>query len=256
MLNQLDGLAGQRLVGVFPHPDDEAYAAGGLLYLCARAGASVSVVCATRGDAGRARSPDAVARPLGERRAAELAASCRALGVGPPTFLGVADGQVAHAGDAIVEVLADLFEDLRPHAIVTLGTDGVYGHRDHTACTALVARAAMRAAPDVRVLHTQFPAGLFAPLRRALRKRRAAAIDPAVGADDLGTRADAVDLRVPIASARDAKLAAIAAHASQLEGGDPRTFLLPGIVDALLDEEWYTLAAGPALPPGAAHPFA
>jgi N-acetyl-1-D-myo-inositol-2-amino-2-deoxy-alpha-D-glucopyranoside deacetylase len=47
----------QRLVllGIFPHPDDEAYAAGGAMAKAAASGADVYVLCATRGEAGEVR---------------------------------------------------------------------------------------------------------------------------------------------------------------------------------------------------------
>ena len=56
-----------------------------------------------------------------------------------------------------------------------------------------------------------------------------------------------VDYRVDTRPFRDKKLAAIAAHRSQLVDEDPRSFLLPGLVEPLLDEECFAHASGPAL---------
>ena len=44
-----------RLVGIFAHPDDEVFCAGGTLAKYAAAGAEVTVVSATRGEAGQIR---------------------------------------------------------------------------------------------------------------------------------------------------------------------------------------------------------
>jgi len=52
------------------------------------------------------------------------------------------------------------------------------------------------------------------------------------------------DHEVNIQTVAATKLAAIAAHRTQLPGGDPRALFPPGIVDALLDQEWFTDGGG------------
>ena len=42
----------RRLLAIFAHPDDESLACGGTLARCADAGVEVTLVCATRGEAG------------------------------------------------------------------------------------------------------------------------------------------------------------------------------------------------------------
>jgi len=49
---------------------------------------------------------------------------------------------------------------------------------------------------------------------------------------------------VDVRSAREIKLASIRAHRSQLPGGDPEALFPPGIVTALLKEEWFADASG------------
>ena len=44
-----------RILGVFAHPDDESFCAGGTFAKYAAAGAEIMVVSATRGDAGQIR---------------------------------------------------------------------------------------------------------------------------------------------------------------------------------------------------------
>lgn len=229
-------------LGVFPHPDDEAYAAGGLLALAARRGARVLIACATAGEAG------------GAARRRELEASCEALGAEPPLWLGLRDGAVDRGAP---EVFATLLAETRPRLVVTLGGDGAYGHVDHLACTRLLgtAIAAVPPAERPRLLHAEFPRGVFGKVCRALRRSGAAPIDPAIAPDELGIAPARAELRLDIRAVRDAKLAAIAAHVSQLPGGDPFAFLRGGVVEHLLDEELYTVADGPPLPRGAADPF-
>jgi LmbE family N-acetylglucosaminyl deacetylase len=242
------------VLGLFPHPDDEAYAAGGLLAYCAAGGAAVEIVCATRGERGSDRTGTAApGNALAALRTRELEASCRALGIAPPEFLDLPDAQLDTCRARAVALLSRHIAQHQPHLIVTLGTDGVYGNLDHLAWTAIVTAAVQSLAQPPRVLHTVFPRRLFAPVWRALRRRRG---DPLVGAIDpnqLG--ADDADLRLDIRALRQRKLAAVAAHRSQLVGGDPLTFLLPNLIEPLLDEEWYAVAHGPPLPVGAVDPF-
>jgi GDP-4-dehydro-6-deoxy-D-mannose reductase len=57
-----------------------------------------------------------------------------------------------------------------------------------------------------------------------------------------------LDVSRDISDVRDQKLAAIAAHRTQLPGGDPRAIFPEGIVDSLLDVERYVFA-GPSSAP-------
>lgn len=212
-----------RVAAVFAHPDDEAFAAGGLLARCALRG-PVELIVATRGEAGAARDRDP--SPLGARRQAELEASCHALGLDPPRQLGLPDGALTPG--AVRQALLTLPHD----AVVTLGDDGAYGHRDHLAVT-----TAVRALAGPRCVEAAFPRGLFAPVHRALRKLGA----PVEGRAPWGVRRDQVAWVLPLdAATRARKEAALRAHASQLTHGDPHSFLRRGLVRPLLEEEWWT----------------
>jgi len=256
-VNMPAAFTGRRVLGLFPHPDDEAYAAAGLLALCADGGADVQLLCATRGERGQDRGGAAgPGAALGARRTAELEASCRALGVTPPVCLDLPDGGLADTdGPTAVALVAAHLHRANPHVVVTLGHDGVYGSRDHITWTGVVARAVAQVGGERRFLHAVFPRDLFAPVRRGLYRSGTSALDPSAPRR-LGVDPADVDLRLDIRPLRQRKLAAIAAHRSQLIGGDPLTFLRPGLIAPLLDEEWYLVASGPALPRGAADPFA
>jgi LmbE family N-acetylglucosaminyl deacetylase len=242
----------RRLLGIFPHPDDEAWAAGGLLATCAVAGVEVTVATATRGEAGP--RPPELEGSLGERRAAELAAACAALGVGGPVFFDLPDGGVAGIDPArAVEPFVEVIERVAPQVVVTLGRDGGYGHRDHLAVTRLAQRACASARATPRLLHCSFRPGALEPIWRMLRP----VVDPSVRREDLGADWDRAPLSIDVGPVRDRKIAAVAAHRSQLPpDGDPMTFLMPGFLAGLLDEERYTVALGPELPAGSTDPFA
>lgn len=239
------------IVCVFAHPDDEAYAVAGTLAHCIDRGARATIVSATRGEAGfdvRGAVPPGPA--LARRRSDELAESCDAIGAQPPVFLDLPDGRLSMVDCS--DTLRDVVTTLEPDVLITHGRDGVYGHRDHTA----LHRAVMDIAehlPVGRVLTTEFPAHHFRPVWSALRSTNA--LDPLVTRDGLGIERSAADLVMHVNHVRERKIASVSAHASQLPGGDPLAFLKPGVLDPLLDEEWFCVARG-EIDPHATTPLA
>jgi LmbE family N-acetylglucosaminyl deacetylase len=121
------------VLGIWAHPDDEAYLSAGLMALARGAGHRVVVVTATAGEHGISeppRSPD----ELAEIRRRELQASLAAVGVTEHIFLGYRDGGCAELPDAEpVERLRQLITEVAPDTLVTFGPDGMTGHPDHRA---------------------------------------------------------------------------------------------------------------------------
>ena len=82
-----------RILGIFAHPDDESFCAGGTLARYAALGAEVMVVSATRGEVGQIRSAGvATRRTLGQVRKQELSLACQRLGVQHAVCLDYGDG--------------------------------------------------------------------------------------------------------------------------------------------------------------------
>ena len=156
-------LRADKVVGVFAHPDDEVFCGGGTLARWSAEGATATVVCATRGEAGQIRDAGvAVRRTLGAVREQELRSSCERLGVSDVRMLDHADG---HLADVPLEHLADEVEsilaEVEPDTVITFGEDGAYGHPDHIAignAAALAAeRMARRPGGGPRLLRSHFP---------------------------------------------------------------------------------------------------
>jgi LmbE family N-acetylglucosaminyl deacetylase len=115
------------VLGVWAHPDDEAFLSAGLMALARRHGQRVVVVTATAGEQG--------GDPTIRRR--ELAASLAAVGVTEHRWLcfpdgGCADVPLALGRDAVAAVI----HQVHPDTILTFGADGITGHPDHTAVSA------------------------------------------------------------------------------------------------------------------------
>ena len=124
----------RRLLGVWAHPDDEAYLSAGLMARVIEAGGSVTVVTATRGEKGTDDPQRYDSDEFGEMRADELAASLAELGVTDLRFLDLPDGECDLADDeTMVDAISQIVEDVLPDAVVTFGPDGITNHPDHRA---------------------------------------------------------------------------------------------------------------------------
>ena len=122
------------ILGVWAHPDDEAYLAGGLMAAAVQANRRVVCVTATRGERG---FPDDDPRSLDELaalRTGELERCLAELGVTEHSWLGLPDGACDSVGDdEMAASLAALIDDVRPDTVLTFGPDGMTGHIDHIA---------------------------------------------------------------------------------------------------------------------------
>ena len=105
-----DPTAHRRVVVVAAHPDDETLGASGCLQALHRAGAQVTLVVATDGDAAYPALGSAARRDLGRARRAELAAALRAQGLGevPVHWLGLPDSGLAGCSAELRASLAPL----------------------------------------------------------------------------------------------------------------------------------------------------
>ena len=124
------------ILGVWAHPDDEAYLSAGLMASAVDAGRRVVCVTATRGEAGFPADDPHTAVERSAIRERELAASLAALGVREHRWLGYPDGGCPAVDDAEASgVIASIIEEVRPDTVLTFGPDGGTGHGDHvSAC--------------------------------------------------------------------------------------------------------------------------
>ena len=235
------------LAAVFPHPDDESFATGGLLAASALLGARVVVITATRGEGsrdalGNAHTPEELAAIRGR----ELDEACEALGAEAPIQLGFPDGSLASAKD-LDDMLIATLRTVDPDVVVTFGPDGAYGHQDHVHLTERVHNA-FDALPGVehrRLLHTAFPTDHF---RKFHVRMLTHAPDSTVEIAALGVARELVNWILPLTHVHRRKRAAIQAHASQLGRREVEDFLGAGAMRPLLEEEWYIVAGGQSFP--------
>jgi LmbE family N-acetylglucosaminyl deacetylase len=201
------------LMGIWAHPDDEAYLSAGLMAEFSRRGDRVVVVTATLGEHGTSDPAAWPPRRLAARRHVELRDSLAILGVEELRVLDYEDGDCArHDGtDAIAAHIADVQPDL----IVTFGPDGMTGHPDHRA----ISRWATDAWAAVRPAATLWYSTQTADFHRqwgAINEQIGLWADqpepPCTAPADLARSSSLSDELL------DLKIAALRAHESQTQG--------------------------------------
>ena len=269
----------RRLLLVHAHPDDETLTTGGTIArYAADPDTSVTLVTCTLGEEGEIIPPHLAelaadrGDQLGGYRVGELAGATGALGLTDQRFLGgIArwrDSGMALAGHGVraatpenlhprafaqpsafdeqVDALVAVLEEVRPQAVVTYRADGGYGHPDHVR------------AHDITVAALQqVPARLFCTvIARGTLDAGLARLADAPGmpfrmpaADELPSVPDSsISTRIDVSGQRDARLAALRAHATQValwEGDGVTAFAMSNLVaQPLLGVEEYVSAEG------------
>ena len=222
--NQVMPIAGpvpRRLVGVWAHPDDEAYLSAALMGRVSDSDGEVTVVTATRGEKGTD-DPDLYDRDdFGEFREGELRRSLAEVGVDDVRFLGMRDGECDLVDDeSAVRAIVEVLLAVRPDVVVTFGPDGMTDHPDHRAVSRWTTEAVRRVADAVPGVDL-----LYATKTRVYMDRFAE-VNARLGVfDGFGGRGgptvpqDCIDLEVrPTDHAAGRTRRALRGHASQTDG--------------------------------------
>jgi len=241
-------LAGRRLLAVFAHPDDESLACGGLLARCAAEGARVTVLCATRGEAGERVPGCSDDVGLGIVRRGELHEAAARLGIHELILLDHPDGELPGENYAVFrQEMVVAIRHVRPDAVVTFGPDGLYWHPDHIYVHERVTEAVAQLAPDAPPLYyVVFPSDL---MRRVLDRARAAAPPGEelslwdIDAEAFGAFAPPPTVVIDVSAYVRCKLDAIRAHRSQVGSRSPFSWLNPEAAAQLLGYEYFVRSA-------------
>jgi LmbE family N-acetylglucosaminyl deacetylase len=247
------------ILAVFAHPDDEVLCAAGTLALCAARGAHVTLLCATRGELGPIASPElATHDTLAAVRERELRASCAALGIAELHILGLPDAGVdwsaAEAGT--VRELVGYIRQLRPRAIITFGSDGLYGHFDHVAIGELTTEARAAAANPFaypergacfagsRLFYPVIPGVAVADLLGGANRAGIPASLWKLGPEHFAVGVEAITASVDVSSVLDRKLAALHCHRTQLEADNVLRHLTGELARDFFGTEHFRCADG------------
>jgi LmbE family N-acetylglucosaminyl deacetylase len=159
-----------KILGVWAHPDDETYMAGGLISIAARQNQEVYCVTATRGEKGvqdEKRWPKA---QLANIRTREYEQAQTVLGIKQNIWLDIPDGQCkeANTDGKFQSEIERLVEEINPDTILTFGPDGLTGHTDHQAVSAWATKAGRSSGIDV--YHSVFTSNAYRKYLNALNQ--------------------------------------------------------------------------------------
>ena len=218
-----EGWCGERVLVVVAHPDDETFGCGSLIAHAAAAGSPVTVLCATRGEAGSlAPGCDAGGRTVAEIREAELRAAAAVLGARDVRLLGWRDSGmdgVPEPGSLVAAPLAEVansirrvIDEVRPEIVVTL--DASDGHRDHAHVRDATLQAVDLATwPTARVYLHCLPQALMRSWAEELRRTDPDA--PYLALGELGTPPELITTEIDSADLLALRERAIRCHTSQ-----------------------------------------
>lgn len=262
--------AGYRALLVHAHPDDETINNGATMALYADLGAQVTLVTCTRGEEGEVlveeHSHKAATRDdlLGEHRVIELADAMKELGIRDYRFLGAPDHKYRDSGmmgtepnersdcfwkadfDTATAELAKIIDEVKPHVLITYDEFGGYGHPDH-----IQAHRVAMAAADVS--NWQIPKIYWNVMPRSViqegidkMKELGSDFFGAESADDLPFAKDDAFVTTLIDGNPyvEKKMAAMRAHATQIEVDGPFFALSNNLGLQVWGHEYYTLVRG------------
>ncbi len=120
------------ILGVWAHPDDEAYLSAGLMARAVRNGSRVVCVTATRGEGGSMDEDRWPSATMGGVRTAELEQCLAILGVDEHTWLDLPDIDMdTGLPDEGYARVREIVTDVQPDTIITFGPDGMTDHAAH-----------------------------------------------------------------------------------------------------------------------------
>lgn len=133
--------AGDGMLCLAPHPDDEVLGCAGLLMLAHAQGLRVHTIIVTAGEQGLEPSPPGHSSPSGNPRLAESYAAARILGLEPPVCWHLADRELRHA-PPLIDRISEAIQAHQPRWLLLPAL--TEPHPDHQALALAGMAAAQR----------------------------------------------------------------------------------------------------------------
>jgi len=147
----------------FAHPDDETFSSGGTIAKLTQKKHKVSLITATKGEAGELGNPPITTRDkIGETRAEELRKAAKILGISTIHFLGFIDGKIRFIRNKNLEgKISSILKKEKPDIVITFDKLGGSNHPDHKAISRATTKVFKEyknlAKKNVKLYHTAMP---------------------------------------------------------------------------------------------------
>lgn len=272
-------MSDRSLLLVHAHPDDETINNGATMAKYVAQGVKVTLVTCTRGEEGEVLVPELAdlasskSDGLGKHREGELANAMAALGVKDFRFLGAPDHLYRDSGmmgtepnnrsdvfwqaglDDAASHLVKIIREVKPQVLITYDEFGGYGHPDHIQAHRVAMRAAELANDPKfgtgevweisKIYWNTMPKSV---IQNGIDKMKeiGSSFFGAESADDLpfAKPDELVTTLIDGTEFIDAKMAAMAAHPTQIELDGPFFALSNNLGNQVWGHEYYTLAKG------------
>lgn len=141
------------IMGVWAHPDDEAWSSAGIMATARANEQNVVVLSATKGDAGQTADEATWAqKQLRSIRELEFKHALEAVNVEHGILLDYDDGKLTEADDAsAIEEIGQHISMFQPDTILTFEEHGITGHGDHRTISDWARKAAAKSNKSINV---------------------------------------------------------------------------------------------------------
>lgn len=141
------------ILGVWAHPDDEAWSSAGIMHIASKNGQKITCVTATRGGAGKTADNKIWPKSkLHQIRQQEAKESLHVLGVSDHRWLPYIDGNLhTETTNPAVKKISDIINEVKPDTILTFEPNGITGHPDHRTISTWVCEAAKKSKVEPQI---------------------------------------------------------------------------------------------------------
>lgn len=160
-LKKLVGKDRFKTVVIYPHPDDETMASGGLIQILPKYG-DVKVICVTKGEFGKEifKLPP---NELAQIRSQEFLLAMKELKVVNYEIWDFVDGTLIENLSKLENKIQTLIDTFNPDLFVTYERSGMYGHPDHIALSKVVNKLIVK--NNIKAIYSTLPAKILRKIK-------------------------------------------------------------------------------------------
>ncbi len=151
----------RKILVIFPHADDEALSAGGVLSKLAGNGANLRWIILTKGEKGTPNGE--INESLKQIRIDESRHTAEILHVDSVIQGDFPDGGLNSADKKLNQYIEQQIDDFKPDLVLTYDLSGLYGHPDHIAASEITTRIISNR-PKTQLWYVSFPKRILATI--------------------------------------------------------------------------------------------